>query len=98
MMEKTPVQLRQDEVAQYEANIQLYKTIAENLPSEWPDNLAQYKGAKNKHEVIAEVESLEDVQLISDLWAFEDAQAAIRAETVELRKSLAILTALQAQS
>jgi hypothetical protein len=94
-MEKTAIELRQEEVAQYQANIQLYTTISAGLPTEWPENLVQYRGAKNKHEVIAQVENLDDVQLLSDLWAKDDAEAAIRAETVELRKSMAILQALQ---
>jgi hypothetical protein len=89
-----PVVARQEEVAQYEANIALYTNIANALPSEWPAHLAHLKGAKNKHEAIAEIENLDDVALVSDLWAHDDAQAAIRSETVELHKSKAILNAI----
>jgi hypothetical protein len=53
-----------------------------------------HKGAKNKHEVIATIENLDDVQLLSDLWTNEDAKAAIRTETLEKRKAEAILAAL----
>lgn len=71
--------------------------MASALPSEWPDHLVQYKGRTDRHEAIAEIEDLDDVALVSDLWAHDQAVAAVRAETVEMRKAQAILTALQAQ-
>jgi len=89
-----PIKARQDEIAQYELNIATYTSIAANTPSEWPANLAQHKGAKNKHEVIATIEDLADVELLSDLWANEEAKAAIRTETLEKRKAEAILATL----
>jgi hypothetical protein len=96
MTEETfdPIKARQDEIAQYEQNIALYSSMASNLPSEWPAHLEKYKGAKNKHEAIAEIEDLADVELVSDLWAHDDAKAAVRTETLEKRKAEAILAAL----
>ena len=94
---KTPVELRQEEVAQYQKNIDLYTAIASALPSEWPDHLIQYKGRSDRHEAIAEIDDLEDVVLVSDLWAHDQAVASIRAETVEMRKAQSILNALIAQ-
>lgn len=91
-----PIAIREAEVAQYEANIALYTSIAGALPSEWPAHLLQFKGSSQKHEDIAKVADLSDVELLSDLWAHDDAQAAIRAETVEKRKAEAILAALKA--
>lgn len=90
------LQARLDEVAQYEQNIAMYNAIAKNLPSEWPAHLAHLKTASDKHAAIAEVSDLADVALVGDLWAYDQAQAAIRAETIELRKAKAILTVLQA--
>jgi hypothetical protein len=90
----TPIEIRQAEIAQYEANIATYTAIAANTPSEWPAHLVAHKGAKNKHEVIASIENLDDVQLLSDLWTNEDARAAIRTETLEKRKAEAILATL----
>jgi hypothetical protein len=90
----TPLQLREKEIAQYEANIATYTAIATNTPSEWPAHLVAHKGAKNKHEVIASIEDLDDVLLLSDLWTNEDARAAIRTETLEKRKAEAILATL----
>jgi hypothetical protein len=89
-----PIKARQDEIAQYEANIATYTAIVANTPSEWPANLLAYKGAKNKHEVISTIEDLSDVELLSDLWTNDEAKAAIRTETLEKRKAEAILATL----
>ena len=96
-MEITPLETRRAEVAQYQANIAMYTAIANSLPSEWPERLAQYKGSTNQHADIATLEDLDDVQLVGDLWAHDQAQAAIRAETIEKRKAEAILTFLESQ-
>ena len=96
--ETTPVQHREQEVAQYEANIAMYKAIAESLPAEWPERLLKFKGIENRHTVIAEVEDLDDVELLADLWAHDDALAAVRSEMVERAKSRAILEALKLQA
>jgi len=92
--EITPLQARKNEIKQYEMNIATYTAIEANTPSEWPEHLLQYKGAKNRHEVIAQIESLEDVELVSDLWTHDDAKAAIRTETLEKRKAEAILSTM----
>jgi hypothetical protein len=94
--EKTPKELRQEEVNQYEANIQLYTTIAAGLPSEWPSHLEHLKSEKSQHEAIAKVENLADVELVGKLWAYEAAQASIRSEMVEKAKAEAILNAMKA--
>jgi|688.fasta_scaffold202597_1 hypothetical protein len=92
----TPLQARIDEVAQYEKNIALYKSMLNNLPTEWPSRLEQYKGVTDKHAVIGKIADLDDVELLSDLWAAEDCAKAIRTETLEKRKAEAILTVLKA--
>jgi hypothetical protein len=89
-----PIKARQDEIAQYEQNIATYTAIVANTPSEWPDHLVAHKGATNKHEVIASIEDLDDVELLCDLWTNADARAAIRTETLEKRKAEAILATL----
>jgi len=83
------------EVAQYQANINIYTSMLANLPTAWPAHLEKYKGTVNKHEVIGEVENLDDVTLLSDLWAADDCRKAIRTETLEMRKAQAILAVLQ---
>jgi hypothetical protein len=92
----TALQARIEEVAQYEANIAMYTTMLASLPTEWPAHLAQYKGVSDKHAVIGTIEDLDDVVLLSDLWAADDCRKAIRTETLEKRKAEAILTVLQA--
>jgi hypothetical protein len=94
----TPLQLRIAEVAQYQANIDMYTTMLANLPTVWPAHLEKYKGTRDKHAVIGEIESLDDVALLSDLWAADDCHKAIRTETLEMRKAQAILTVLQSNS
>lgn len=92
-----PIASRQDEVAQYDASIAMYQSVTATLPSEWPAHLAQFKGRTDTHAAVAEIEDLDDVALVSDLWAHDNAQAAIRANMVERAKAQAILTAMQAQ-
>lgn len=94
MTEITAVEARQAEVAQYEANIALYTAIAGALPGEWPEHLAHLKGSTDRHVAIAAIADLADVELVGDLWAHDDAEAAIRSETIELRKAQAILDAI----
>lgn len=94
----TPIELRTAEVAQYEANIALYRDMIANLPSVYPAHLLQYKDAVDKHAVIATIEDLDDVELLSDLWAYDAAQASLRAEIVEKRKAEAILAVLLRQA
>jgi hypothetical protein len=94
----TPLEARRLEVAQYEQNIAMYTAIANSLPSEWPEHLAHLKGSANQHADIATLEDLDDVQLVGDLWAHDQAKAAIRAETIEKRKAEAILAFLEAQA
>jgi len=92
--EKTPKELRQDEVNQYQANIQLYTAIAAGLPSVWPTHLEHLKGEKNQHAAIAQIQDLADVELVGQLWAYESAQASIRSEMIEKAKAQAILEAM----
>jgi hypothetical protein len=91
----TPLQARIAEVAQYESNIVLYTTILETLPKEWPDNLIQYRGVKNQHDAIANVDGA-DVELLSKLWYADECVKAIKTETLELTKSKSVLAVMQA--
>jgi hypothetical protein len=90
----TPLQARVVEVAQYEANIALYQTILQTLPTEWPERLLQYRSAKNQHDTIADVASA-DVELLAKLWYADECAKAIKTQTLELTKATAILKVLQ---
>lgn len=92
----TPLQAREAEVAQYEANIAMYQTILAGLPTEWPERLAQHRDAADKHKAAGEVDDLDDVSLLSQLWYADQCYRSIRSETVEKTKSEAILNTLQA--
>ena len=94
----TPLQVRQAEVAQYEANIAMYTAILATLPTEWPTRLLEYRNVADKHETAAKIDSIEDVELLSKLWYADQCYAAIRSETVEMNKDKAILTVLQAMA
>jgi hypothetical protein len=91
----TPLQARIAEVAQYEANVALYQTILQTLPTEWPERLLQYKGAKNQHDVIDAVDG-NDVELLSKLWYADECKKAVKTETLEMTKAKSILDVLQA--
>jgi hypothetical protein len=93
----TPLETRQAEVDQYTANIAMYQTMLTSLPTEYPAHLQQFKGTKDKHNVIATIEDLDDVNLLSKLWAADDCKAAIRSEMVERAKAQAILDVLKTQ-
>jgi len=86
---------REAEVAQYDANIALYKTILASLPTEWPERLEQYRGRTDQQAAVAEVADLDDVELLAKLLYADQVRAAIRAETLERTKAAAILAALK---
>jgi len=91
------VELRRNEVAQYDANIAMYKAIRAALPSEWPAVLQAHRKPKNQHKAIDEVPS-ESLELVAQLWYADDVEHAIRTETLERTKAAAILAALEAQA
>ena len=91
----TPLQAREAEVAQYEANIAMYTAILATLPTEWPIRLLDYRNVADKHATAATIHNMEDVDLLSQLWYADQCYAAIRTETVEMNKAKAILTVLQ---
>jgi len=91
----TPLQARIAEVEQYEANIALYENILETLPTEWPERLLQYRGAKKQHDVVADVDSA-DVELLAKLWYADECAKAVKTETLEMTKAKSILNVLQA--
>lgn len=87
----TEIAMREQEVAMYTRNIDMYKAMADSLPSEWPEHLISLKDATNRHEAIATIEDLDDVELVSKLWARMNAVALCRSEFVERAKSQAFL-------
>ena len=96
-IQPTAIELRLDEVNQYQSNINMFTGIASSLPSELPEHLSAYRARVDKHAAAAEVSDLDDLSLLSDVWLHDEMQARIRSEMVEMRKSQAILSFLQSQ-
>lgn len=94
----TPLEARRAEVAQYQQNIEIFKALSAQLPSELPAHLEKYRDRKDRHEAAAEIDDLDDVTLLSDVWFHDDCKARVRSETVEMRKAQAILSVLEAQA
>lgn len=90
------ISFRRAEVAQYDANIAMYQNILSKLPREWPDNLLQYRNPSNEHEVSSQIEDLDELTLVSQLWYADQVYRMIRSEMVERTKAAAILVALEA--
>ena len=94
----TPLEARRAEVAQYQQNIEIFKALSAQLPSELPAHLEKYRDRKDRHEAAAEIDDLDDVTLLSDVWFHDDCKARVRSETVEMRKAQAILSVPEAQA
>lgn len=92
----SPIESRRMEVAQYQANIDTFNALLQTLPSELPPHLEQYRTRTDRHAAAAEIEDLDDVTLLSDVWFHDECKARVRSETVEMRKAQAILSVLEA--
>ena len=90
-----PVELRRAEIAQYDANIAMYQSIAATLPTMWPKELEEHRNPRNQHKALRNVPA-EKVQQVSELWYADDVAHAIKTETLERTKAAAILAALEA--
>lgn len=90
----TEKEMRQLEVATYQANIERFKTIYATLPKEWPAHLVKHRDAENHHDEITKVENVDDIELVSKLWYADQCAKFIRTETVEMVKAKAILDAM----
>jgi hypothetical protein len=92
----TPLEMRRAEVAQYQQNIEVFTQLIATLPSELPAHLEQYRSRTDRHAAAAEIEDMDDVVLVSDVWFHDELKARVRSETVEMRKAQAILSVLEA--
>jgi hypothetical protein len=91
------LEARRIEVAQYQQNINTFQTILATLPNELPEHLQAFRSRADRHAAAAEIENLDDVALVSDVWFYDELQGRVRSETVEMRKAAAILAVLEAQ-
>lgn len=93
----TPLELRTQEVQQYQTNIEMFKAIAATLPSELPEHLQSFRTRTDKHAASAEITNLDDLELLSDVWMHDEMNARVRSEMVEMRKAKAILDFITTQ-
>jgi hypothetical protein len=91
------LEARRAEVAQYQQNISTFQTILATLPNELPERLQGFRARTDRHAAAGEIENLDDVALVSDVWFYDELQGRVRSETVEMRKAAAILAVLEAQ-
>lgn len=96
--QQTALDARRAEVAAYQQNIATFTALVATLPSELPARLEQYRGRTDRHAAAAEIEDLDDVALLADVWFHDELKARVRSETVELRKAQAILSVLEANA
>lgn len=94
-VEPTPLESRRQEVAQYQNNIDTYTTILETLSTSLPPHLESYRNRSDKHPAIAEIEDLNDVAILSNVWFAEELRGRIRSEMLEQAKAKAILSVLE---
>jgi len=92
------LEARRNEVAAYQQNIDTYTALIASLPSELPAHLQEYRARTDRHAAAAEIEDLDDLELLSDVWFYDELKARVRSEIVEKRKAQAILSALEAQA
>jgi hypothetical protein len=90
-----PLELRRQEIEQYDANIAMYKAIAAGLPSSWPKELEEHRDPRNQHKALKNV-PVDKVQQVAELWYADDVAQSIKTETLERTKAAAILAALEA--
>jgi hypothetical protein len=96
--EPTLIEMRRNEVNQYDSNIVMYTSLIASLPSEWPEHLQQYKGRTDQQQIASEISDLEDVALISQLLFREQCERLLRSEMLERTKAASILAVLEAQA
>jgi len=90
------IEMRRAEIAQYDANIAMYQSIAATLPTSWPKELEEHRDPRNQHKALKKVPA-DKVQQVSELWYADDVAQAIKTETLERTKAAAILAALETQ-
>jgi len=91
-----PIASRREEVAQYDSNIAMYQAIAATLPTAWPKDLEEHRHPKDQQKALRNIPA-DKVQQIAELWYADDVAHAIKTETLERTKAVAILAALEAQ-
>jgi chaperonin cofactor prefoldin len=88
------VEQREAEVAAYQVNIDNYSLMIEELPSEWPEDLIEFRG-KEINEIAALIDDEECLMQVGDLIFAEKLRFSLRTEKLEQRKSKLVLKVLK---
>lgn len=88
---------RRAEVEQYQINIDNFQSILSSISTELPEHLEQYRSATNHHDVVKEIDDIDDVRILSEVWFAEELKWRVKTELVEQTKAKAILDALERQ-
>ena len=87
--------IREDEVHNYQVNIDNYTAILTVLPSVWPPELIQYKGYSPK-DVVEKIPEAEQ-DSVSDLIYMDRITFLLRTEKIEQRKARLVYDAMSSQ-
>jgi predicted subunit of tRNA(5-methylaminomethyl-2-thiouridylate) methyltransferase len=93
--EKTLLELRREEVAQYGANIAMHEAILLSLPTEWPEDLVEYRNPADPHKAIDFVPE-DRVEEVAKLWFADETRHCLKTEKLERAKAAAILAVMEA--
>lgn len=90
--ELTAKEVRQLEVNNYEANINLYKTLLANLDGDWDADLVHLKGVEAQE--AARQCPMDRLARLAVLQQYDQVTNLLKTETVECAKAQAILNIL----
>ena len=90
------IEQRETEVEGYQTNIDNYSLMIAELPSEWPDDLVEFKGKEIK-DIASLIADEECLMQVADLIFAEKLRYSLCTERLEQRKSKLILKVLRDQ-
>lgn len=93
---KTNIEARIQEVAGYQTNIDNYTRMIAELPVEWNEATAQYRG-KETADLVQIIDDEALLTQVADLVFKDKLTATLRTERLEQRKAKLVLKVLQNQ-
>lgn len=90
---KQAIEQRETEVARYQTNIDNYSLMVAELPSEWPEDLVEFKGKAIK-EIAGLIADEECMMQVGDLIFADTLRVSLCTERLEQRKAKLVLKVL----
>lgn len=90
------IDMRENEVYQYQININNFESIIQSLgslPTNWPAHLVQYRGL-SRDQMAASIEDDDELEIASGLAFRDELKARIRSEKMEQKKAKMVLDTL----